>query len=185
MDRWGTPHPEDAAGAEVLERAGREPRLTSRGRRWVAASMALLAVAGAALWLVEERVRGRDERAVAACRDVAQAADNRSLVTVGFMVDHVEPALLAVREEARRKGLVALVAEAAQRAEPGVVAAVAECERQDTPAPWHPGLRSRRAAYLDYLDARLRWLRLIAADGQAYYRDRPWLAAAREAAFGG
>jgi hypothetical protein len=48
----------------------------------------------------------------------------------------------------------------------------------------HRSLSERRSAYVDYLDARVRRLEEVAADGHSYYRDQPRLAALRDAAFG-
>lgn len=175
------PMPKDPAGAEVME-LGRDRRMSSRTRRALVAVLVVVAVLGAGAWLADTRVRDGDERAVAACRDAATQADVRASSVVGFMVQYVEPSLYAVPEGPRRDGLVALVADAASRALPSVRAALDRC-RGTAVRWWHLDLADRRAAYVDYLDARVQRLEEVAADGHAYYHDQPRLAELRARAF--
>jgi hypothetical protein len=144
--------------------------------------VAVLCVAAVVAWQVDARSRDRDERAVAACHNAALNADVRASTTVGYMVQEVAPALYKVSEQ-RRDGLVALVAQAAGRALPGVRKALAYC-RGTSVDWWHRDLVHQRSSYIDYLDARVVRLEDVAADGHHYYRDQPRLAALRDRAFG-
>jgi hypothetical protein len=171
----------DPAPVEVLQKDG-GPDLSPRARRVLATALVVLCVACVVAWRADVRARDHDERAVAACHDAALNADVRASTTVGYMVQEVAPALYKVSEE-RQDGLVALVAQAADRALPGVRKALDLC-RRTTVDWWHRGLAHQRASYIDYLDARVRRLEDIAADGHHYYRDQPRLAALRDRAFG-
>ena len=173
---------EDPAQVEVIE-VGGGPRLSARARPALVAVIAVLCVAGIVAWRVDAGSRDHDERAVSACRDAALHADVRASDLVGFMVRELDPILWKVPEGPRRDGLVALVAEAAARALPAVREALAICRR--TGVAWlHRELVHRRDRYVDYLDARVRRLEDVAADGHSYYRDQPRLAALRDEAFG-
>jgi hypothetical protein len=171
----------EPAPVEVLERDG-GPRLSRRNRRVLVALVAVLCVVGVVAWRVDARARAQDERAVAACHDAALEADVRASTTVAYMVQEVAPALYKVSED-RLDGLVALVAQAAGRAVPGVRRALAVC-RSTSVDWWHRSLARQRASYIDYLDARVRRLEDVAGDGRRYYRDQPQLAALRDRAFG-
>jgi hypothetical protein len=171
----------DPAPVEVLEKDGGS-RLSARGRRLLVAVIAVLCIAGVVAWRVDARARDHDERAVTACHDAALNADVRASTTVAYMVQEVAPALYKVSEQ-RRDGLVALVAQAAGRALPGVRKALAVC-RATSVEWWHRDLVDQRASYIDYLDARVLRLEDVAADGHHYYRDQPRLAALRDRAFG-
>jgi hypothetical protein len=171
----------DPDSVEVLEKDG-GPRLSPRGLRVLVAVVAVLCVAGLAAWRTDARSRDHDERAVAACRDAALRADLRASTTVGYMVQEVAPVLWKLSGE-RQDGLVALVAEAAGRALPGVRRALAGCRRTSVDW-WHRGLVRQRASYVDYLDARVRRLEDVESDGHHYYQDQPRLAALRDQAFG-
>ena len=170
------------APAEVLD-VGRDRRgLSPRGRRVLVGLLAVLVVAGLVGWRVDAAAREREERAVAECEEAALRADERAAQTLGFMVRHIEPALYVVPAGPRRDGLVTLVADAAERSLPPVRRALAVC--RETSVAWlHRGLAEQRAAYVDYLEARVRRLEEVAADGHTYYRDQPQLAALRRAAF--
>jgi hypothetical protein len=171
----------DPAPVEVLEKDG-GPGLSAHGRRWLVAAIAVLCVAAVVAWQLDARSRDHDERAVAACHDAALNADLRASTTVAYMVQEVAPALYKVSEQ-RRDGLVALVAQAAGRALPGVRKALAFC-RSTSVGWWHRDLVHQRSSYIDYLDARVVRLEDVAADGHHYYRDQPRLAALRDRAFG-
>jgi len=106
----------------------------------------------------------------------------RASTTVAYMVQEVAPALYKVSEQ-RLDGLVALVAQAAGRALPGVRRALALC-RSTSVEWWHRDLVHQRASYIDYLDARVVRLEDVASDGHHYYQDQPRLAALRDRAFG-
>jgi hypothetical protein len=171
---------DDLAQVEVLQKDG-GPRLSARGRRLLVVAAAVLCVVGVVAWRVDARVRDRDEQAVAACHDAALQADTRASGMVLAMVQYIEPALYAVPAD-RRDGLVAVVAEAANRALPGLRRALQTC--RGTSVAWlHRDLTGRRAAYIDYLDARIRRLEAVAADGNTYYRNQPHLAELRARAF--
>jgi hypothetical protein len=171
----------DPAPVEVLEKDG-GPRLSANGRRWLVAALAIVCVLGVVAWRVDARSRDHDERTVAVCHDAALAADIRASTTVAYMVQEVAPALYKVSEQ-RQDGLVALVAQAAGRALPGIRKALATC-RSTSVRWWHRDLVHQRASYVDYLEARVRRLEDVAADGHHYYRDQPRLAALRAHAFG-
>lgn len=171
---------DDPAPVEVLE-VGERGRLSTRSRRALVAVLAVLCLAGLVAWRVDARVRDRDEQAVAACHDTALRADLRASGMVLAMVQYIEPALYGVPAD-RRDGLVAVVADAANRALPGVRRALLAC--RSTSVAWlHRDLTGRRAAYIDYLDARVRRLEAVAADGHTYYRNQPHLAELRARAF--
>jgi hypothetical protein len=171
----------DPAPVEVIEEEGGPP-LSARGRRVLVAVVAVLCVAGLLAWRADARSRDHDERAVTACHDVALAADLRASTTVAYMVQEVAPALYKVSFE-RRVGLVALVAQAADRALPGIEQALAVC-RSTSVGWWHRDLVHQRASYIDYLDARVSRLEDVASDGSHYYQDQPRLAVLRDRAFG-
>jgi hypothetical protein len=171
----------DPAPVEVLEKDGGSG-LSARGRRWLVALVAVLCVVGVVAWRVDARSRDHDEQSVAACHDAALNADVRASSTVAYMVQEVAPALYKVSDR-RRDGLVALVAEAAGSALPGVRKALAFC-RSTSVQWWHRSLAHQRASYIDYLDARVHRLEDVASDGHHYYRDQPRLAALRDRAFG-
>ena len=173
---------DDPAPAEVLE-ISREPRLSDRDRRLLVAVLAVLCVAGLVAWRADVRARDRDEGSVAACRAAALRADQRASNTVAYMVLEIDPVLWKVPSGPRRDGLVALVAEAAARAVPGVRRALQLCRR--TSVAWlHRKLSRKRQGYIDYLDARVHRLEEVAADGNAYYQAQPRLAWLRDTAFG-
>ena len=75
----------DPAPVEVLEK-DTGPGLSARGRRVLVAVVAVLCLAGVVAWRVDARSRDHDEQAVAACHDVALAADVRASTTVAYMV---------------------------------------------------------------------------------------------------
>jgi hypothetical protein len=171
---------DDPAHGEVLE-VGDDRRLSARARRVLVALLAVGCLAGLVAWQVDARARDRDERAVDACHDAALRADTRATSVVLAMVQYIEPALYVVPAE-RRDGLVAVVAEAANRALPGVRRALLVC--RGTSVGWlHRDLTQRRARYVDYLEARVRRLEEVAADGQSYYRNQPHLGELRALAF--
>jgi hypothetical protein len=173
---------DESGQVEVLE-VGHRPRWSRTTRRLLLALLVVVCLLGGMAWLVDAQAREGEERAVAQCRQAAVRADTRASATVGFMVTFVEPALWKVPRGDRYDGLVALVAQAAARSLPQVRAALEQCRRTSVDW-WHGDLADRRSAYLAYLDARVRRLEQVAADGHSYYRDQPRLAELRDAAFG-
>ncbi|MBC9734594.1 hypothetical protein [Nocardioides marmotae] len=165
--------------AEVLDQPGRAP--VRRRTRWLLAALALVLLVG---WAVDHRLRGSEERAVDGCGSEAATATERTDESMSMIRTYVQPALLSVPRGSSQDGFFDLVAEEAREAEPRVRDALAVCRDVDVVAV-HPGLRERRDAYVAHLAARADWLAAIAADGRAYYHDRPDLARLREAAFGG
>jgi hypothetical protein len=148
----------------------------------VAAVVVVACLVAVVAWRVDARSRDRDEGAVAACGEAALRADARATSAVLAMVLYIDPALYVVPAE-RRPGLVAVVADAAQRVLPGVRRALDLCRR--TEVAWlHRDLTQRRTRYVDYLAARVRRLEEVAANGESYYRDQPRLAELRDRAFG-
>src|SRR5205085_9943603 len=100
--------------------------LSQRGRRVLVALVVVACLVALVGWRVDARVRDRDERAVEACGEAALRADTRATSAVLAMVLYVDPALYIVSAD-RRPGLVAVVADAAQRELPGVERALTLC----------------------------------------------------------
>lgn len=132
--------------------------------------------------VVEDRVRGSEETALAACRATAAetlaAADERFAV----MAAYLRPGLLTVPEAARASLLVVMSDTAADYA-PRVEAALETCAAV-RPVWFHRDLAARRDAYVDHLSATAELLRSIQGDGGRYYRDTPELDAERLRLFG-
>lgn len=170
---------------DVLDVGARRPRrrLTPRTRRVLVGTLAGACLVGGTGWLADSHARADEERALAACHDAALRADTRATTLLASMVAYVQPALYIVRAPERRAGLVAPVARAAADGLPGLEAALQRCAGTDV-GRLHRDLADRRSAYVDYLEASVRWLRQVAADGEAYYRDQPQLAGLRDRAFG-
>lgn len=165
--------------AEVLERPGRPP--ARRRTRLLLSAVAVLAVAG---WVADHEVRDREKDAVERCAEAATSATARTDAQMAMIRAYVQPALLSVPAGSGQDGFYALVADEARKVEPRMRTALATCRDVDVLA-LHRGLAGRQEAYVAHLAARADWLAEIAADGRAYYRDRPELARLREAAFGG
>lgn len=149
------------------------PTWASR-RLLVAVVLLALGAAGA------DRLLERQEReAVAGCVAQAERAIDSADAELAQMADYLAPALYLVETAPRRAGLHLLMADAAAEALPAVEAARDRCSAARV-LPTHRALRERRAAYVDYLDARAAHLAAISADGGRYYRDTPELTALRE-----
>ncbi|MDN4160093.1 hypothetical protein [Nocardioides abyssi] len=162
---------------EVLEQPGRAP--VRRRTHLLLAAAAVLAVAG---WAADHDLREQEERAVAGCREAATAATARTDASMAMIRAYVQPALLSVPEGSSQDGFFALVADEALEVAPRMDEALVRCRDVDV-LPVHRALQRQRDAYVDHLAARADWLAEIAADGRAYYRDRPELNRLREAAF--
>jgi hypothetical protein len=171
--------------ADVLDvgaRRPRERRLPPRTRRVLVGVLAAGCLAGGTAWLVDDRARAGEERALADCHDRALRADLRASTLLANMVAYVAPALYVVPAE-RRAGLVGPVARAAADGLPGVDAALERCASTHV-GRLHGDLADRRSAYVDYLEARVRRLEEVAADATSYYREQPGLEELRARAFG-
>lgn len=152
------------------------PRESSR-TRLVALLAAGLLLVGLVLAWADQRVRTREDRALAACGETAYAAAVRADQVLGSMAEYIRPSL------AERSGLWDLMSGAAERARPTIDAALATCRDVDVLGLHRAHVRER-AAYVDYLTARAARLEAIVADGRASGEADPALALLREAAFG-
>lgn len=166
-------------GADSEDRAGwSRPRWATR-RLLVVAVLVGLCLVG-----VDRLVEARERQAVADCVARADRAITAADTELALMSDYLAPALYLVPSGPRRDGLYTLMAGAAAEALPGVEEARDRC-RGARVLPTHGALGDRRAAYVDYLDARVAHLALISRDGGRYYRDTPELTALRERLAGG
>lgn len=150
----------------------REPRT-----RLVLAVAGTLVLVGLLLAWVDQQARSREDRALAACGDQAYAAAVRADQVLGSMAEYIRPSL------AVRSGLWDLMSGAAERARPGIDAALARCRDVEVLGLHRTHVRER-AAYVDYLTARAAQLDAIEADGRAAGESDPELGRLREAAFG-
>ena len=168
---------------EVVEASGRPSRLSRRTRRALAGALAVVCAVGVVAWRVDARDRDAEARALAACHDQALRADDRASTLLANMVAYMAPALYTLPVERRTDVAGPVVARAAADGLPGVDASLERCA--GTHVGWlHGDLADRRSAYVDYLEARVRRLEEVAADGTAYYREQPGLEELRARAFG-
>jgi hypothetical protein len=115
----------------------------------------------------------------------SQAAVAYSNRRVAATVDYTRPLLFGASVPARvRAGLQQLVAEAAAGQVDGV-RQVRDQVAATSVLPWHRDLRRARAELVDYLDARVAYLRSVATDQDVLYMTNPdlelQLASARDA----
>lgn len=164
------PAPDPGPGAETSAR--REPRT-----RLVLVVAGALVLVGLLLAWVDQQARTREDRDLAACGDQAYAAAVRADQVLGSMAEYIRPSL------AVRSGLWDLMSGAAERARPGIDAALARCRDVEVLGLHRTHVRER-AAYVDYLAARAAQLDAIEADGRAAGESDPELGRLREAAFG-
>jgi hypothetical protein len=150
----------------------REPRT-----RLVLVVAGVLVLVGLLLAWVDQQARSREDRDLAACSDQAYAAAVRADQVLGSMAEYIRPSL------AVRSGLWDLMSGAAERARPGIDAALARCRDVEVLGLHRTHVRER-AAYVDYLAARAGQLDAIEADGRAAGESDPELGRLREAAFG-
>lgn len=147
-----------------------------RRRLVLLAAAGLLVVAVFVAWL-DQGIRAREDRDLAACAERAAAAAVRADQVLGAMAEYIRPSL------AERGGLWDLMSGAAERAQPPLAAALATCRDVEVLGLHRAHVRER-AAYVDYLVARSAQLAAIVADGRAAGESDPALARLREAAFG-
>ena len=154
---------------EVLSREVRRP-----WRRGVVATcLGALLVVGFAGLAVDHGMRGREERALDACATRARETFAGSAAPVDAMASYVRPVLENGPTARLRRGMYALVSEAAAGGDARLTEAARECRRIDV---WwaHPALRARRSACLRALDEGAAFLREVARDGHEAFRgDRP------------
>ena len=161
---------ESAATPESSTR--REPRT-----RLVLVVAGALVLVGLLLAWVDQQARSREDRDLAACEEQAYAAAVRADQVLGSMAEYIRPSL------AVRSGLWDLMSGAAERARPGIDAALARCRDVEVLGLHRSHVRER-AAYVDYLTARAAQLDAIEADGRAAGESDPELGRLRDAAFG-
>lgn len=155
-----------------MPRPEREPRA-----RLVLVLAGVLLLLGLLLAWVDQQARSREDRALTACEEQAYAAAVRADQVLGSMAEYIRPSL------AVRSGLWDLMSGAAERARPGIEAALAACSEVEVLGLHRTHVRER-AAYVDYLIARAAQLDAIVADGRAAGESDPALGRLREAAFG-
>lgn len=147
--------------AEILDER-REPL----PRRVLVVATALVLLAAIAGWLVDRRVAGREERALAACEEAADRAVDRAFAPVRSSLEYVRPVLSGAPPGRLRRGMYAIVSEAALGAQGRLDGVRADCAAVDV--VWvHPALRERRDDCVRRLDGHGALLRAIAADGRA------------------
>jgi hypothetical protein len=158
----GNPEPVD-----VLHREGRGPL----PRRVVVGVISVLLVAGLVVFLVDRDVRGREERALAACADEARTEVARAYAPVVSAFGYVRPVLDNGPRGQLRRGMYTMVSDAASGADQRLAAVRRQC--RDIDVLWaHPDLRDRRDACLAGLDEHAAFLRSVARHGHAV--SRPW-----------
>ncbi len=162
----------DDPGTRADTSAERAPRT-----RLVLQVAGALVLVGLLLAWVDQQARSREDRDLAACGDQAYAAAVRADQVLGSMAEYIRPSL------AVRSGLWDLMSGAAERARPGIDAALARCRDVEVLALHRTHVRER-AAYVDYLAARAAQLDAIEADGRAAGESDPELGRLRDAAFG-
>ena len=154
---------------EVLSRDGRRPWR----RGVVAACLGALLVVGLPALVVDHGIRGREERALDACATTARETFAGSTAPMDAMASHVRPVLENGPTARLRRGMYALVSDAAAGADARLTEVAGECRRIDV---WwaHPALRARRDACLRALDEGAAFLREVARHGHEAFRgDRP------------
>lgn len=155
--------------AEVLSLEGRAPW----PRAVVAVVIGAVLAAGLLVAVVDRGIRSREEHALDDCAARAQEAFVQASAPLDAMASYVRPVLENGPTPSLRRGMYALVGEAAAGSDSRLAAAARECRAIDV--SWtHPALRARRDACLRGLDARAAFLRGVARDGhQAFSGERP------------
>ena len=154
---------------EVLSRDGRRPWR----RGVVAACLGGLLIVGLPALVVDHSIRGREDRALDACATRAREKFTWSTGPMDAMANYVRPALENGPTARLRRGMYALVSDAAAGADARLSEVARECRRIDV---WwaHPALRARRDACLRALDEGAAFLREVARHGHEAFRgDRP------------
>lgn len=143
-------------------------RLSGRARAWVV--MALLA-AGATAYVVDDRVRGREEVLVAACVEEASAAVETASRRLRSAYEYVRPSLGTRLAPDLEAGIVRLLADAAEGRHHGLTQARDSCARV---AVWsvHDRLQERRDRCVRMLESHRSGLAAVARDGTAL---RDWV----------
>lgn len=167
-----------AGDQEVLEREGGRS-LPRPARRLLLAAVVLVVTAGS----VDAVLREQEGDAVAGCAAEARASVTEADRKQSFMADYLAPAFYTVPAEGGRESFYAMMAEQVDKTRPVLERARRACADIQV-APWHASLRERRAAFRDYLDARIAWAERVAADGRVFYHDDEQLESLRDAAFG-
>ena len=154
---------------EVLSREGRGPW----PRALVAAVLGALLVVGLLVVVVDRGVRGREERALDECASRLQEAFARAAAPLDAMASYVRPVLENGPTSGLRRGMYALVSDAAAGSEHRLTEEGRACREIDV--SWaHPALRARRDACLRALDERAAFLRQVEWDGhEAFTGQRP------------
>ena len=158
----------DAEASEVLEReAGWRP-----SRRLVAAVCALVLGTGVVTWSVDRTVRGREQRAVAACAADAGTAVTEAYAPVLAMTQYVRPVLDSGPSGRLRRNMYALVSRTAARVDTRLGPARESC--RDVEVLWaHSAIRARRDACVRQLDERAAFLRAVRRDGHEAFQRWP------------
>ena len=154
--------------AEVLEHDAPRPV-----PRWIWLGLALLLLLGATAWAVDEHRRGREDAALANCRDRLRQADERASERLTRVADYLRPSLANLPPDQARR-LASPMESPARLALPGVRAASEMC-RGVRVWPWHEPSHRRRDATVAYADRLLQRLQEIAATGGAYFDGDPQL----------
>jgi hypothetical protein len=150
------------ADTEVLERTGRPPRLSRRGRLGaVGLAAALALVAGGADWHARRQESVAIDRCARAALTAVTAAEGR----VSMMTRYVAPALASPPSDDLRDGLLGMVSDAARPSDPRLRRARGLCDAVRV-LPTHAEARRTRSDCLRLLDAEVSYLTAVAADGE-------------------
>ena len=154
---------------EVLSREGRGPW----PRAVVAAGLGVVLVVALLVLAVDQGLRIREERALDACATGLQEAFARATAPLDAMTTYVRPVLENGPTPDLRRGMYALVSEAAAGSGSGLTEVARDCRAIEV--SWaHPALRARRDACLRGLDQRAAFLRRVVRDGhEAFRAERP------------
>lgn len=160
----GVPEP-----VEVLSREGRGPW----PRAVLVAALGVLLVVGLLVVVVDRGLRSREDRALDECASGMQEAFVRAAAPLDAMASYVRPVLENGPTPGLRRGMYALVSEAAEGSDLRLAQVTRACREIDV--SWaHPALRARRDACLRGLDERTAFLRQVARDGHAAFSaERP------------
>ncbi len=135
--------------------------------RWVWIGLVAVLLVGAAGWAVDEHRRGREDTALADCRAQLLTADRAASARLGRVADYLRPSLASLPPDLAYR-LADPMRSPARIALPQVQKAAETC-RSVAVWVWHEPSRTRRDATVAYADQLLARLRLIAAQGGAYF----------------
>ena len=135
----------------------------------MAGCLGALLVVGLLALVADHRIRGREDRALDACSSRTGEAFARAAAPVDAMASYVRPVLENGPTPRLRRGMYALVSDAAGGSEAHLARVARECWAIEV--LWaHPAARARQEACVRAIDERAAFLRAVARRGHEAFR---------------